>query len=164
MNEQMNKFDELYAIMSASSNVEDMKLFGSVMRDMFKNMSERMPEKAEEYLEQLCAIKWDNYLTKKEADDIVAGMEPRPKWSKEQMKRELELKGLPHEEMPYYNWCALYTTISMITSDSGETLSKFALGVDADDKKMFELVYHLAVDKLKDKDGKFNIRKYFDLW
>ena len=168
MNEQMNKFDELFAKMSASKNVEDMKLFGMVMREMFKFISERMPDKAEEYLEQLCAIKWENYLTKKEAEEIVLGMEPKPKWTKEQVKSTLDAMGFPHEEMPYYNWCSLYTTISMISSDSGETINKYAFGINttgtADEDAMFELIYHLAIDKLKDKDKKFNIRKYFGLW
>lgn len=163
MNEQIKKFGELYSKMSTSGNVEDMKVFGNVMHKMFKYISERMPEKAEEYLEELCAVKWHNYLTKKEAGEIVGSMEPKAAWTMEQVKREVEAMGMPVEEMPYYNWCALYTTISMICSDSGETLKKYAFGEVASDNKLFELCYHLAVDKLKDKDEVFNIRKYFGL-
>lgn len=163
MNEQIKKFEELYSKMSTSSNVEDMKVFGNVMHKMFKYISERMPEKAEEYLEELCAIKWHNYLTKKEAEEIVGSMEPKTVWMTEQVKREIEAMGMPIEEMPYYNWCALYTTISMIASDSRETIKKYALGGEEDNKKLFNLCYHLALDKLKDKDGVFNIRTYFGL-
>ena len=162
MNEKMKKFDKLYAKMSASDNVEDMKLFGKVMRDMMKYLAERNPEKVEEYMEELEAICWRNYLTKKEAEEIVSNMSPSARWTKEQVKRGLEEMGVPTEEEGCYNWCALYTTISMITSDSGETLMKYA-AVEMDDKKLLELIYHLALDKLKDKDEVFNIRKYFEL-
>lgn len=46
--------------------------------------------------------------------------------------------------------------MQMIMSDSSETLSKY---VEQED--LFPLVYDLAVDKLTDKDGVFNIRHYF---
>ena len=157
------KFHELYGMIVDSNDREKMSVLGSVTKSMMMWMIENRPEQAEEYLEELCAIKWNNYLTKKEAEEVVLNMEPKPKWTKEQVKRELEVIGVPCEEMPYYNWCALYTTISMIYSDSGETLKKYAFGEVADEKKLFALCYHLAVDKLKDKDEVFNIRKYFGL-
>lgn len=168
MNEQAikkttEKFDSLYAKMSVSNNIEDMKLFGRVMRKAMVFLTDYSTEKVEELIEELCAINWHNYLTKKETGEIVGSMEPKAAWTMEQAKREVEAMGMPIEEMPYYNWCALYTTISMICSDSGETLKKYAFGEVADDKKLFALCYHLAVDKLKDKDEVFNIRKYFGL-
>lgn len=43
-------------------------------------------------------------------------------------------------------------------SDSGETLAKY---VDKDN--LFKAVHDLAVDKLTDHDGVFNIRSYFGL-
>ena len=49
--------------------------------------------------------------------------------------------------------------MQMIYSDSYETLSK----VVSDKNQLFDLIYHLAIDKLKDKDKMFNIRKYFGL-
>ena len=163
MNDKMKKFDELYAKMSSSQDVEDMKLFGKVMRNAMQYLAERNPEKIEEFIEELEAVNWKNYLTKKEADDIVGSMMPAPKWTKEQVERGLKELDVPLEEMPYYNWYALYTTISMIASDSGETLQKYAFGANQVDNGMLELVYHLALDKLKDKDEVFNIRKYFGI-
>lgn len=162
MNDKMKKFDELYAKMSVSDKVEDMELFGKVMREMVHYLSERNPEKVDEYIDELEAINWKNYLTKKEAETIVGGMMPAPKWTKEQVKRVLDELGLATEESGCYNWCALYTTISMIESDSGDTLMKYS-GAEMDDKKLLELIYHLALDKLKDKDEVFNIRKYFGI-
>lgn len=163
MNEMIKKFDSLYAKMAESSDINDMHLFGKVMREAMVLVSERMPDKAEEFLEELCAINWHNYLTRKEAEKIISSMEPAPKWSMEQIKRVLDSKGLQKEEMPYYNECALVTTIAMIASDSMSTLDKFAFGGGADDDQLMDVIYHLALDKLKDKDKVFNIRKYFDV-
>lgn len=161
----MEKFDKLYAEMAVSSDVEDMKLFGRVMREAMEVLAERMPEKAEGLLEELCAIEWDNYLTQNEAENIVANMEPAPKWSKEQVRRGLASLGRVMEEMPYYNECALYVTISMIMSDSGETLKELIADEKGnyDDMKLLNVCYKLAIDKLKDKDGVFNVRRYFSL-
>jgi hypothetical protein len=106
-----------------------------------------------------------NYLSGHEASEIVRQMDPQPQWSPRQVLDMLKSAGYATEEMPYYNSYALATTMCMILSDSGETL-KEELGSDirpAKADEILRLVYKLAVDKLKDKDGKFNIRKYFDL-
>ena len=50
------------------------------MRCMMKDMAAKHPELAQEYLDKLCAIKWKNYLTKKEASEIVNGMNPPATW------------------------------------------------------------------------------------
>ena len=72
--EIMSKFDELYGIMASSTNVKYMRTFGDTMRCMMKDMASKHPELAQEYLDKLCAIKWKNYLTKKEASDIIGKM------------------------------------------------------------------------------------------
>ena len=61
------------------------------------------------------------------------------------------------EMPPYYNKCALYVTMCMIDSDSGKTIK----GIETDEEKYFDIVYSLAIDKLLDRDGVFNIRHYF---
>ena len=66
--------------------------------------------------------------------------------------------GYELDKEPYYNRCALWVTMNMKMSDSGETLAKYIAG-----DKLFEAVYHLAVDSLTDKDGRFSVRKYFGL-
>ena len=84
-------------------------------------------------------------------------MDPKPNQTFAKWKDEMEQNQFPTEVIEKYNECALYVTMCMITSDSGNTLSALV----SDQKKLFELVYHLALDKLNDKDGKFNIKKYF---
>jgi hypothetical protein len=85
-------------------------------------------------------------------------MQPSAPWSREQWKQAMMMKQYPTEEEPYYNSCALWVTMNMIMSDSSNTLKKYV-----DDNTLFELVHALAIDSLKDKDGVFNIRKYFGL-
>lgn len=38
-----------------------------------------------------------------------------------------------------------------------------ANGVNMDRDSLFKFIYHLALDKLKDKDHMFNLRNYFKL-
>lgn len=159
MKEHMKKFDELYTKMSDSSDIRDMELFGKVMREAMQYVGSHSPAYAEELIEKLEAINYKNYLTKKEAEDIVMAMNPAPKWTMEQLKRMLAASGAQKEDAPCYNECALLTTIAMVSSDSGETLAKYA----QDEGQLMDMAYHLALDYLKDKDGKFDIRKYFDL-
>ena len=162
----MQKFDELYAKMSKSTDTNDMKLFGHVMREAMSYIASTRPDKGEELLEELCAINWDNYLTRKEADAIVKGMSPSPRWTEEQVLRSLESMNYDVEEAPYYNQHALYVAVSMKYSDSGKTIAEYIMKRNAnevDDRELLGACYHLALDVLKDKDGVFNIRKYFGL-
>ena len=76
----------------------------------------------------------------------------------DQWKQAMTEHGFEMQDEPCYNSCALYVTMNMIMSDSGETLAKY---VDKDN--LFKAVHDLAVDKLTDHDGVFNIRSYFGL-
>lgn len=163
--EMTGKFDELYGIMSASNKVKNMELFGCVMREMFDWLTTNKPDLAQEWLSKLESIKWNNYLTVKEAAKIVSEMTPKPAWTKEQLVDALQKLGLVTEESPYYNTNALYTTMSMVYSDSAQTIAKI-IGkplADIDNEIMVKAVYALALDKLKDADGKFCMRYYFGL-
>ena len=106
-----------------------------------------------------------NYLSVHEASEIVRQMEPQPQWSPRQVLDMLENAGYATDETPYFNNYALATTMCMILSDSGQTLQRIigSPSHPATNEELLASVYQLAVDKLKDKDGKFNIRKYFDL-
>ena len=100
---------------------------------------------------------WENYLTHKEAERIISEMIPKAPWTKEQWESAMEQHGFQTENEPCYNKCALWTTMSMIMSDSAETLAKYT-----ENGKLFSIVHDLAVDKLTDEDKRFNIRKYFN--
>ena len=154
--ELKDKYWSLYEYMANSKKPENMKTFGRVMTTMVDDMIQSSPSKAEEYINKLEAVKWNQFLTPMEADKIVSQMEPKAPWSREQWKSAMEQHGYELEEWPCYNRCALYTTMNMIMSDSSDTLTKYVKNED-----LFKAVYELAVDKLKDSDKKFMIRQYF---
>ena len=162
--EIMSKFDELYGIMATSTNVKYMRTFGDTMRCMMQDMASKHPELAQEYIEKLCAIKWKNYLTKKEASEIVSDMNPPATWDMQTWLNAMANLGLPTEEEPYYNDYALYVAMNQVISDHGCTVAKI-LGKesvkDIDTDNLVNYGYNLALDLLKDKDGVYDIREYF---
>ena len=156
------KFSELYNMMAQSQNPKNMKVFGNVMTEMMDVMIQKMPAEAEEMIDKLEAIKWKQYLTPKEAEKIVAGMDPKGPWSREAWKNTMESFGLPLEEQPAYNRCALWVEMNKIYSDFGENLAELiGKTLSPTDKDIISACYKLALKNLKDKDGVYNIRKYF---
>ena len=156
--EMKERFADLYAYMAMSKKPAYMMAFGSVMKEMMDWMTANKPAEAQEWIDKLESIRWKNYLTPKEADNIIAQMVPKAPWTRDQWRAAMDKHEYKHEEMPYYNPCSLFVVMSMIYSDSSETLSHFMQGAD-----MFDVVHDLAVDKLKDQDGRFNVRRYFGL-
>lgn len=144
--------------MAQSRDPKNMKAFGSVMSEMMIWLIANKSREAQSWIEKLESIKWRNYLTPSEAEDIVAAMEPKAPWSREQWAQAMSNAGFDMEEWPYYNRCALWTTMCMIMSDSSNSIKQY---VPAD--KLFTFVHALALDKLKDKDKRFSIRDYFGL-
>lgn len=151
------KFDDLYSTILSSRDERKMKILGCMTKKIMYQTIESHPQKAEELLDILEAVNWRNYLTEKEADQIITKMQPAPKWTKQQWKNQMEKLDEPIEVAPFYNKCALYITMCMVDSDSGRTLK----GMELNDVDYFKLVHSLATDKLLDKDGVFNIRHYF---
>lgn len=162
------KFDELYSHIVGSRDTRKMKMLGWVMKAMMEQAIENHPQLAEEYINVLESVRWDNYLTEAEAEKIVKVMQPAPKWSKPTWKELMGERDLDMEQYPCYNSCALYVTMSMIDSDSGKTIKDLMARSDKaiDVDTYFDAVHALALDKLKDEDGVFNIRRYFKdvLW
>lgn len=158
------EFAGLYDMMANQRDVKFMRVFGGVHKEMFDWFVANKPELAQEWLDKLEAIKWHQYLTPKEAEKIVAGMEPKAPWSRETWKNAMESFGLPLEEMPAYNRCALWVEMNKIYSDFGEEIAAL-LGkpLSPTDKDIIAACYKMALKDLKDKDGIYDIRKYF-LW
>lgn len=157
--EEMRKeFYALYSMMANSQNVAFMHIFGMVHKDMMEWMIANRPDAAQEWIEKLESIRWKNYLTHKEAEKIVSMMDPKAPWTREQWNSAMEQEGFELEKQPCYNSCALWVTMNMIMSDSGNTLARYV-----NNGNQFKLVHDLAVDKLTDKDGVFSVRGYFGL-
>lgn len=162
--ELKERYTGLYDYMANSRDPKNMKAFGRVMTEMMEYLVTNKPDAAEEMIDKLEAIKWRQYLTPKEAEKIVAGMDPKGPWSREQWKAAMESFGLPIEEMPAYNRCALWVEMNKIYSDFGEEIASL-LGkpLSPSDKDIISACYKMALKNLKDKDGMYDIRKYF-LW
>ena len=162
--ELKDRYDGLYDYMASSRDPKNMKAFGCVMNEMMDWMIQYKPDVAEEMIDQLEAIRWHQYLTPKEAERIVAGMDPKGPWGRDAWKSAMESFGLPLEEAPYYNRCALWTEMNKIYSDFGDEIASL-LGkpLSPSDKDIIAACYRMAMKNLKDKDGVYDIRKYF-LW
>ena len=158
------RYDGLYDYMANSKDPKNMKDFGCVMTEMMDVMIAKMPDVAEEMIDQLESIRWKQYLTPKEAQKIVDGMDPKGPWSRDVWKQTMESFGLPLEEHPYYNRCALWTEMNKVYSDFGEEIaSLIGKPLSPTDKDIIAACYRMALKNLKDKDGVYDIRKYF-LW
>ena len=158
------RYDSLYDYMANSKDPKNMKAFGCVMTEMMDWLIANKPDVAEDMIDKLEAIKWHQYLTPKEAQKIVDGMDPKGPWTRDAWRQAMESFGLPLEEPPYYNRCALWTEMNKVYSDFGEEIaSLIGKPLSPTDKDIIAACYRLALKNLKDKDGVYNIRKYF-LW
>lgn len=158
------QFNALYNKMASSHEVAYMAVFGNVHKEMFAWMAANKPDVAEEMLMKLEAINWNQYLTPKEAETIIAKMDPKAPWSRDVWKQAMDSLGLPIEQQPCYNRCALYVEMNKMYSDFGDEIAAL-LGkpLVATDKDIITACYKMAMKTLKDKDGIYNIRAYFGL-
>ena len=156
------RYTALYDYMAASRDPKNMMAFGSVMTQMMDVMLQKMPAEAEEMIDKLEAIKWHQYLTPKEAETIVAKMDPKGPWTRDAWKQAMESFGLPIEDAPYYNSCALWTEMNKMYSDFGDEIAAL-LGkpLSPTDKDIIAACYKMALKTLRDKDGIYDIRRYF---
>jgi hypothetical protein len=162
--ELRDRYLGLYDYMATSRDPKNMKTFGSVMTQMMDVMLQKMPSEAEEMIDKLESIKWRQYLTPKEADSILAKMDPKAPWTREQWKTAMADFGLPLEEQPCYNRDAAFVEMSKMYSDFGDEIAAL-LGkpLSPTDKDIIAATYKMALKTLKDKDGIYDIRRYFSL-
>lgn len=160
------EFYELYDMMAMSHDVENMRTFGDVHKEMMEWMISNRPADAQAWIEKLESIKWCNYLTPKEAEKIVDGMIPKAPWSRDVWKNAMAQLGLPLEEEPYYNSCALWVEMNKQYSDHAQTIADNILKKPLSEIPSEQLVkgmHAMAIDVLKDRDKHYCIRKYFNL-
>lgn len=162
-NSLIKKYEELYKDMATSKSPAKMMVFGQAEQWAFRKIATALPRMAEEWVEKLEAIRWNNYLSREEADVIVMSLEGAdgtvgPHWSYDTFRKAVESFQGHLCEDPYYNFCALWATANMLYSDHSETWSKH---IAPEDAPFF--YYETAVDKLKDKDRPHFVREYFRL-
>ncbi len=150
--------------MANSTDVDNMHTFGQVLKEMMEWMIQNKPDMAQEWIEKLSSIKWINYLTPKEAEKILAGMQPKAQWSRDVWRNAMQQLGLPLEEDPCYNSCALWVEMNKVYSDHAAIIAQKILKKPLNEIPTDQLViimHALALDNLKDADGVYNIREYF---
>ena len=164
--EMKEQYEMLYDYMAQSRDPKNMKAFGHVMTEMMNWLIANKPDVAEEMIGKLEAIKWHQYLTRKEAENIIARMNPSAPWKYDVWQAAMTKLVIPMEEQPYYNACALWTEMNKQYSDHAQSLAdkvwkKPLSTIPAED--IVPAIHALAIDVLKDKDGVYNIRSYFGL-
>ena len=157
----MENFKEVYGKLFETGTPEAMKMLEGILCDFAEYVGKSNEKLYNDAVERMNAVNWNNYLTEREALHIVETLQGQDgqkgaKWSFAQVSDAVEKIGGQMECEPYYNKYALYIAVNMIYSDFAKTLAEY---VEAD--RMFELVYRLAVDKLKDTDRPRFIRAYF---
>ena len=154
----------LYDYMAQSRDPKNMKAFGTVMNEMMDYLITNKPDVAEDMIGKLESIRWKQYLTQKEAEKIAAAMDPKAPWSRETWKNTMDTLGIPVEEQPLYNRCALWVEMNKIYSDFGDEIASI-LGkpLSPADKDIISACYKMALKNLKDKDDIYDIRRYFKL-
>ena len=162
--ELKDRYTALYDYMANSRDPKNMKAFGCVMTEMMDFLIVNKPDVAEEMIDKLESIKWHQYLTPKEAEHIIANMDPKAPWSRDAWRQTMESFGLPLEEPPYYNRCALFVEMSKMYSDFGDEIAAL-LGkpLTPTDKDIITACYKMALKTFKEKDGVYDIRKYFSV-
>ncbi len=159
----MKDFKEAYTKVVEAGTPEAMQLLGGILCDFAEYAEQSNTRLYREAVEKMNAVNWNNYLTEAEASAIVGGFinsdgSKGAHWSMAQVSGAVEELGGAMECEPYYNKYALFVTMNMIYSDFGVTLDQFV-----EDSNMVEVVYRLAVDKLKDADRPRFVRAYFGL-
>ena len=162
--ELKDRYTGLYDYMAASRDPKNMMAFGRVMTEIMDWLIANKPDVAEEMIDKLEAIKWQQYLTPKEAEKIVANMDPKAPWSRDTWKNAMEGFGLPLENEPHYNRCALWVEMNKIYSDFGDEIAELIGNpLTPNNKDIITVCYKMALKTLRDKDGVYNIRSYFGL-
>ena len=155
--------------MKSSRDVEKMKIFGEAEKEMFRQMAASNPSMAEMWLTKLEAVCWDNYLTEKEARNIgrhIVNQDGTKEfhWPYDVFTKAVSQLGGITEEKPYYNSYALWVTANMIYSDHARSVAEdmgYKSPMEVPNERMALSMYKKAVEKLKDPDKGFHIRKYF---
>lgn len=165
----ISRYEELYHMMANSKDPKKMIVFGESEKWVFAEVAKVHPEIAESWLSHLEAIRWRNYLSKKETDNIASRTVNQDgsrgfHWSYDVFTKAVESLGGITEEKPFYNSYALYVTANVCYSDHAASIA-MDLGlkdaVSVPNEKMALSCYRKAVEKLKDPDYGFDVRRYF---
>lgn len=136
--------------------------YGCMVLDMF--VEDVGEDRASEILDlSEGMMNFKNYLTETESLRIVDGMvnydgSKGAKWKPEDVRSAVTSLGGKCEMDGEYNFWALYAVMEMKHSDEWGVLRNLI-----EPSKEALVCYELAKANLLDKDGRFNVRKYFEV-
>lgn len=168
--EQMiDRYEELYNKMKSSQDVKNMRIFGEAEHYMFKELSKVHPDMAENWLSHLEAVCWSAYLSETEAMNIGKRTVNQDgtkgfHWPYDVFTSAVKGLGGVVEEKPYYNSYALWVTASTVYSDHANSIAEdmgYKTAKEVPNDRMALSCYKKAIEKLKDPDAGFPVRKYF---
>lgn len=170
--EMIERYNVLYEKMAESKNPKNMKIFGESEKYMFKEIASAHPEMAEVWLSHLEAVCWDNYLSEREAMNVVKRMVSQDgvrgfHWSYDVFCNAVKGLNGNMEDKPHYNSFALWVTANMVYSDHARSIAEdmgYKDTQEVPNDKMALSCYRKAVECLKDADEGFRVRKYFKHW
>lgn len=163
IDDMKSRFEYLYEHMASSGDQSKMEIFGTAAKHMFSKIAASSSAMGQEWIDMLESIMWNNYLSKSEAEAIVAKFVNQdgtrgPHWSYDAFKGAVESLDGKMSEEPYYNCWAMWATANMLYSDHYQSASKYVPKEDI--PKYF---YMMTLEKLKDADRPKFVRKYFDV-
>ena len=164
--EIQEKLDALFEMLKTPRKDSTIDIFKTAVREMMDFVYQRDPSMVQTWLDDLGAVEWQNYITRKEAEAIISKMVPAAPWKYDVWQAAMTKLGIPMEEEPYYNACALWCEMNKQYSDHAQSLAdkvwkKPLSTISAED--IVPAIHALAIDVLRDKDGIYNIRSYFGL-
>lgn len=168
--EQMMDEYEMYSHkIVKSKDVKHMEVLAEVCEWLFCQAATKMPDVAESALAHLAATEWNNYLSPTEAKNIGMRIVNQDgtkgfHWNYDVFTKAVESLGGVLKEKPYYNSYSLFVVSNMAYSDHAQSIAEdmgYKKISEVPNEKMALSCYKKAVEKLKDVDGGFHVRKYF---
>lgn len=167
--EMIERYEELYNKMKSSKDVKNMKAFGETTTWFFKEMAAKHPDMAEKFLSHIECIEWEQYLSHDEAANISKRTINQDgtkgfHWNHDVFTAAVKKLGGIVEEKPYYNSYALCVTANVVYSDHANSIALdmgYKMPTEVPNEEMALSCYRKAVEKLKDPDAGFHVRKYF---
>lgn len=157
------RYESLYQEMVDSKDTKNMMLFGSVMNEMMDRVIQRDAAFAQQMIDKLESMNWEQYLTSAEAKKVCENLK-KYEWSFDNWDKALASMELETEQKYYFNKYALWALMNYMYSKHSETLSQKILEStlqEVTEEQMIAIIHALAVDLLTDNDGKFNVRTFF---
>lgn len=167
--QMMNEYEMYLNKIVKSKDLKHMEILADVCECLFCQAATKMPEAAESALSHLASVEWNNYLSEPEAKNIGMRIVNQDgtkgfHWNHDVFTKAVESIGGVVEEKPYYNSYALCVVANAIYSDHAMSIAMdmgYKEVKEVPNEKMALSCYRKAVEKLKDIDGGFHVRKYF---